>query len=110
MYYTTQDLETHGTAVHIYHCVFLQDWQLVQSDMLQPLVPHLFVGGNFQDSIDIDPGTQTTTLVAVAYYSNTFISKFDTSGTLLWAEVLNGTGHNYPKWCQEDTNNEIVIV
>jgi len=49
-----------------------------------------FILGNFQGTIDLDPGVGTTTKVSGGDY-DVFIQKFDANGNLVWAEAYGGS-------------------
>lgn len=50
---------------------------------------HVYVVGIFEGTVDLDPGPGVSTLTS-AGGSDVFVSKFDTSGTLLWAKAFGG--------------------
>ena len=50
----------------------------------------VYVSGQFDGSVDFDPGPGTTTLTAVGA-NDVFIVKLDANGALVWAKQLGGT-------------------
>lgn len=51
---------------------------------------NIYVGGYFQQTVDFDPGTGTTSFTASG--NDAYISKFDVSGNFKWAKAFGGTG------------------
>lgn len=51
---------------------------------------NIYIGGNFQSTVDFDPGPDTVTLVSDAYNTN-FILKLDTDGNFIWVKQFHTT-------------------
>ncbi len=51
---------------------------------------NIYVTGEFQDTVDFDPGINTTNLISGGT-QDVFISKFDSSGGLIWAKQMGGS-------------------
>lgn len=52
---------------------------------------NVFTAGNFNGTVDFDPGVGTTTLASVAANTDVFVSKLDANGNYLWASAISGT-------------------
>lgn len=61
---------------------------------------NIYIQGDFQGTIDFDPGSSTQNLTASSGFE-TFIQKLDTNGNLLWVKQMGGSG--------EDRGNSITI-
>jgi hypothetical protein len=55
---------------------------------------NLYVTGFFQDIADLDPGPQVLNFFGNGH-EDAFICKVDTSGNLIWASTIGGTGADY---------------
>ncbi len=51
---------------------------------------NIFITGGFDGTIDLDPGTGTTSYTADGY--DIYVSKFDNVGNLVWGQHMGGTG------------------
>jgi hypothetical protein len=68
----------------------------------------LFLTGNFQDTIDVDFGSDQYLLSGVG--ADGFFMKIDTNGTFIWAHMLGGSGKNItPSKVIFDNENNIII-
>lgn len=54
---------------------------------------NIYLAGDFNDSIDADPGTNVYTLKGINTY-NIFISKLDKDGNFIWAKTFEGTNQS----------------
>jgi hypothetical protein len=54
---------------------------------------NVYTGGNFQSSIDADPGSSVVTLTSFGL-NEAFISKLDASGNYTWGGRIGGTGED----------------
>ncbi|MFZ1689383.1 MAG: T9SS type A sorting domain-containing protein [Flavobacteriales bacterium] len=52
---------------------------------------HVYTTGGFNGTMDVDPGPGVTNLTS-AGGTDIYVTKFDTSGTLIWARAMGGTG------------------
>lgn len=52
---------------------------------------NVFTAGDFNGTVDFDPGVGTATLASVAANADAFISKLDVNGNYLWASAISGT-------------------
>ncbi len=53
-----------------------------------------YVGGNFQGTIDFNPGSGTNNLTATGGGWDIFLAKYDATGNYLWAITIPGVGGN----------------
>jgi len=53
----------------------------------------VYITGNFNGTIDFDPGTGVFNLTSVGENNDAFICKLDGSGTFVWAKQIGGTGY-----------------
>jgi hypothetical protein len=61
----------------------------VKSDALG----NLYVCGWFNGTVDFDPGPGVQTITSLA--DDAFVSRFDTTGSLIWINTMGSTGHDY---------------
>jgi len=57
---------------------------------------NVYVAGEFERTIDFDPGPGVTSITAAPALTNSFVMKLDSSGQFLWAKAFIG-GYNYGK-------------
>ncbi len=62
--------------------------------------------GNFQYTVDFDPGAGTTNLTAVGSW-DIFIQKLDTNGNFLWAKQMGGPSEELSASIATDTNGNV---
>ncbi|MCH2021984.1 MAG: SBBP repeat-containing protein [Saprospiraceae bacterium] len=73
---------------------------------------NIYVTGEFQDTVDFDPGINTTNLISGGN-QDIFISKFDSSGNLIWAKQIGGsqsTSFEQANCIQLDENGNIYVT
>ena len=63
---------------------------------------NVFTTGSFKDVADFDPGSGTYNLVTSYFYSQTFVSKLDSSGNFVWARQMGS--HS-----DDDAGNGIAV-
>lgn len=69
----------------------------------------IYVTGNFQGTMDVDPGMGVTNLVSPGG-SDVFIAKFDTSGNLIWGKSIGTAGNEQAFAIATDTLGHIYIT
>ncbi|MEQ8908550.1 MAG: SBBP repeat-containing protein [Vicingaceae bacterium] len=69
---------------------------------------NVFVSGNYQNTVDFDPGAGTTNLTAAGLY-DIFLLKTDGSGNLLWAKSVGGTSNDYGSSIAVDDSGNVYI-
>ena len=69
----------------------------------------LIIGGQFQGTVDFDPGTGTTNLSSVGNY-DLFIARYNASGSFLGASAMGGSDEDELVSLKVNTNNEIIIA
>ncbi len=67
----------------------------------------IFVG-NFEGTVDIDPGPLTTTISSIDNYE-VFILKLNNSGDLIEYKIIGGTGDQKIEGVEVTQNNDIII-
>ncbi len=70
----------------------------------------LCVLGLFEDTVDFDPGIDSTKLIAPLFVNHVYISKFDTAGNFIWVKQLEGNMLDEARDLAFDSNDDIVIV
>jgi hypothetical protein len=68
----------------------------------------ILLAGYFSGTNDFDMGSGTYYLTSSGL-GDIFIAKYDTSGQLLWAKSIGGTGHDYASSLSLDVNDNIYI-
>ncbi|MDD2890300.1 MAG: T9SS type A sorting domain-containing protein [bacterium] len=69
-----------------------------------------FVGGYYQDTVDFNQwSTPKDTIISAGSY-DTFLSKIDASGNLIWATPIGGTGDERGGFTVLDKNGNIYMV
>lgn len=69
----------------------------------------VYCGGNFQDTMDTDPGPAVANLISKGH-TDVFISKLDTAGNFIWTKQIEGTGSEYCKGIAADKNGNVYIT
>ncbi|MCB9252135.1 MAG: SBBP repeat-containing protein [Flavobacteriales bacterium] len=64
---------------------------------------NVIIAGNYQDSVDFDPGPGQYFLRANAFNNGMFVSKFDSSGNFKWAKSLSSKGIRSAGWLESMT-------
>lgn len=70
---------------------------------------NVFVVGEFQGTVDFDPGTGTANLSSAGNI-DLFFSKYSSSGTYLWSKSLGGTNADYCRSVVADGSGNIYIT
>lgn len=66
--------------------------------------------GYYMDLVDFDTGAGTSLGMSGADSLDTFVSKFDSDGTFLWAATTRGAGENVARDVVVDADDNIVFV
>lgn len=70
---------------------------------------NVYVTGTFEDTVDFDPDTGVTNLVANGYY-DAFIVKLDKNGKLVWAKSVGGTGYDIGFGITADKSGNVIAT
>lgn len=70
---------------------------------------HLYILGEFEDSVDFDPGNAVTKLISNGY-EDLFIQKLDTNGNFNWVRQIGGKYDDTPRSISIDLNENIYTV
>ena len=70
---------------------------------------NLLVTGYFNSTVDFDPSFSDAIFTA-AGFADVFLAKYDTTGSLLWAKSMGGTGNEYPNSIALDGDGNIFIT
>ncbi|TAE50179.1 MAG: T9SS C-terminal target domain-containing protein [Bacteroidetes bacterium] len=65
--------------------------------------------GNFQGTVDLDPGAGTSTHTASGTFGNLFVQKMDASGNFLWAKSIGGSGDDGSSSISLDGSGNVYI-
>jgi hypothetical protein len=68
----------------------------------------VYITGNYNGSVDFDPGAGTFSLTAVAG-DDIFVSKLDNAGNFLWAKSMGGMGNEYGFGITTDAFNNVYF-
>lgn len=69
---------------------------------------NIYTVGNFDGTVDFDPGSATVNLVAGSQHA--YISKLNTAGSLLWARKFGGTGELYVSSSALDASGNVYVA
>jgi hypothetical protein len=67
-----------------------------------------YITGTFGDTVDFDPGADTTLIVSSDYYDG-YIMKLDPAGNLVWANSFGGDNHTHARYVTLDAGANILI-
>ena len=70
---------------------------------------NVYVTGYFNDTADFDPDTATFNLTSNGI-NDFFIQKLDTSGNLIWAKSVGGTGYDYGLSITTDASDNVYVT
>jgi len=70
---------------------------------------NVYTTGNFNGSVDFDPGPATFILTAIST-ADIYISKFDAAGNFIWAKQMKGTDYAYGISVALDNSNNLFIT
>ena len=68
----------------------------------------VYVGGDFRNTVDFDPGAGTDTRTSAGSY-DAFVSKYDSSGNYQWTKAFGGTGQDDANSVAVDTSGTIYV-
>ena len=68
-----------------------------------------YVTGSFRDTADFDPDAGTANLTSAGSYDS-FIAKYDSSGALVWAKGVGGTGTDIGNAIQVDSSGNSYVT
>ena len=68
---------------------------------------NVFITGQFGGTLDFDFGAGTTELTG---NGNIFLVKYNSSGSLSWAQSIGGTGSDEGKSIYLDSSNEVYLT
>lgn len=75
---------------------------------------NVYFTGYFYDTLDFDPGTGVSLLMAVQGYespSDIFVEKLNADGDFIWANSIGGTSNNYSNaMCLDDLGNIYIAA
>ncbi len=70
----------------------------------------VYIGGQFRETTDFDPGPGTFNMVSTAN-NDGYVQKLDAAGNFVWAaHVASGTGWNYCYDMAVDANDDIILT
>ncbi|MFT5778260.1 MAG: hypothetical protein ACI837_001216 [Crocinitomicaceae bacterium] len=70
---------------------------------------NLFIGGEFDDAVDFDPGAGSEILTPTLGY-DAYIEKFDTSGGFIWVKAFGGPLTDSPWELEVDPQGNVVTA
>jgi len=62
----------------------------------------LYLVGDFRGTVDLDPGTGVASATSANGATDIFVSKFDLSGTLVWARTVRGSQNDFSQGIASD--------
>ena len=70
----------------------------------------VYVGGQFRETTDFDPGAGTFNMISVAN-NDAYVQKLDSAGNFVWAaNVASGAGYNYCYDLSVDFDDDIILT
>ena len=69
---------------------------------------NIYIGGNFETTVDFDPGTGTANLTSLGS-SDIFIAKYDANGNYVYAKAIGGASYEAINGIALDASNNIYI-
>ena len=70
---------------------------------------NVYTTGNFQGTVDFDPGTGTSNLTSTGL-DDIFISKLDAAGKFLWAKSMGGTYEDFGSYIAVDGSGNVYTT
>ncbi len=70
---------------------------------------NLYITGNFENTVDFDPGAGTDNHTASGALPDIFLSKYNSDGSYAWAVSLGSTGSEYSFDTSIDSGNNVYI-
>jgi len=70
---------------------------------------YIYTIGNFMDTVDFDPGSNTFNLVSKGGM-DMFIQKLDSNGNFIWVKQMGGIGDDYVYSIKSDANGNIYTT
>jgi hypothetical protein len=70
---------------------------------------NIFATGEFERSVDFDPGPDTANLKSVGV-GDVFVLKLDSSGKYMWAKAFGGRADDFGKAIALDANGDVLIT
>jgi hypothetical protein len=70
---------------------------------------NVLITGRFAYTVDFDPNVGVANLTALGTNYNSFITKLDASGNLIWAKALLGSAYNKGISIQNDINSDVYV-
>ncbi len=68
-----------------------------------------YITGNFQQTVDFDPGADVSNLVATSG-NDIFLAKYTSAGNLVWAFKIGGTGDDIGRGIAIGQNDTVIVV
>lgn len=78
-------------------------------DVVDDNAGSIYLGGNFRDSVDFDPGPGVNYIYGKGIW-DTFIGKFDTSGSLIWAHGIGGVSSELMNDLEADDFGNVYLA
>lgn len=69
---------------------------------------NVIVGGNFQGTVDFDPGAGTDNATSAGAQDG-YVWKVDGSGSYVWSRQIGGIGADYASWVTTDVSNNVYL-
>jgi hypothetical protein len=81
----------------------------VVHDLYTDLAGNVYITGQFKNTVDFDPDTGVTNLVALAN-DDIFFAKYNSSGALVWAHRIGGTANDQGHGITADLSGNVYIT
>lgn len=92
-----------------YHTIGGTNGDIEGIDLSSDGLGHIYLTGHFTGDIDTDLGPATNFVNSIGTWDS-FISRFDTSGTHVWQKLIQGPGRQLPRALTADSSGNVYAV
>ena len=71
---------------------------------------NIYVTGQFESTVDFDPGPDTLNITANGIWYDIFVQKLDPSGNLLWVKAMGGNSYDFGNSISTDISGNVYVT